>query len=270
MLCQSFENYESANYEVFEYSNTSNTSNNFFKSYIMSLSIGENLFFTNEELIGIYNKIPQHCELHNLKNCLRNNLNEPDDVFVLVIKDFFNIIDEYNNSETKEIIYDLLKIFENKNSNIEINQNDIINKVNFIDDKFYISEFPHNNGYPNCKNNIILNGINIYNIAKFPGIYDMKYYIESLFLEYINEISVEINNSNDNFVKSKRNNLKNIFTVIGKSLNIDFSWFFNSIKCSDSYSLTVDHGDLIILSEYAYGKKKDKNTKLYIRNSIGI
>jgi hypothetical protein len=206
-------------------------------------------------------------ELHNIKTILPQTLYDIPNIFVLVMRGFFN-------SESDNLFNILSSLESSDNDNItgvnwdtqrihngKIVDNKLSNKLVFYDlmglYKYPLS-YSENIG-------------TIYNIKKIPSLDKIHQIltqsvgsgqgIEADFFNNLNECYIPLHQE-----KEKR---KNIGLILGSDLPIHFRWFHNQQQCSNIYSINLRHGDLYIMSDDAAGCNKELKTKLFLKHGFG-
>lgn len=82
------------------------------------------------------------------------------------------------------------------------------------------------------------------------------------------EIDGKYYNTTECYKPLTRSSNREVGFAIGSPMFLQFCWFHESQQCSGFINIPVQHGDLYILSEVASGLKREKQTGLYVKNSL--
>lgn len=229
--------------------------------------------FSNQDLFNLKQSFPDNTELINLKEMLPPILHEFPDVYILVLKNHFGDLsndllnvcvnpENSSNNEITGICWDKFKVRTNKNCDKLLVQ---------MKDKYRLIFNDLQDGY---KKNFQpeYQTSTIYNYQRIPSLNQIKQYLDRVF----NFNSViegycyyDINESFTPFHRD-RDRRKLLLLRLGKSLPVNFRWYHGTIHCSAIFSLNLNHGDLLIMSDSVNGFGKDGTTKLYLKYSEGL
>lgn len=229
--------------------------------------------FTNEELFEIYKLFPDKSQLINLKNMLPQLLHDFPDVYVLVVKNPFenesnellNVCISPENSENGNITgisWDTFRVRKNKNGDKTVIQAKDKHRILFNDlsNQYKRSCIPN---YDLCS---------IYNSNKIPSLMRIKNYLDS-FLRFSSVVEAysyfNVSETYTSFHRD-RDRRKLILMRLGVSLPVNFRWYHGTIKCSSTFSINLNHGDLLFMSDSVNGYGKEGLTKLYLKYSEGV
>lgn len=226
--------------------------------------------FRNEDILKMYNALQSvNTELHNIKTILPRCLYDIDDVYLLIVRNYFsddccklnNIFCSPENIDNEGFItgveWDGYRIHKNKTVENTINRSLLFMNLN------YDYKIPFN---------LQSNHGTIYNILKIPLLIKMNNIFEqAMYGPLLCEAYNYPNKEHCYSPMKKENNRSKIIKVcVGESTCINFRWYKQSTKVSDIYSIQLNNGDLCIFSDSAIGFNKDKKTCLHVKYSIGI
>lgn len=225
--------------------------------------------FKNEDLLKMHSVLkPGTSELHNIKTILPQTLYDIPDVYVLIMRNYF--VNESNN------LWNIFNTIESSNQNGEItgvqwdderihNNKLVKNKLNkkllFLD---LSDSYKHSIS-------ITENRGTIYNYQKIPALKNLHTIFESTMCGPLQIEGTMYYNTNECYtpLHQEKEKWKIINLCVGKSIPINFIWFHQTERVSNPYSILLNHGDLCLISEFAAGVVKEKQTRLYLKSSIG-
>lgn len=225
--------------------------------------------FTNEHLLWYNNNLnqPDNVKIYNVKDSLPSTLYQIPDCYVLVIKGYFK-------DQSDDLLRTLLTQESSDGSSITgvnwdchriVNDKILENKLGY---KLLFCDLGNSWKYPFSTRE---KRGTIYNSRMIPSLFS----VQSVLEKQLGVLSVVdatyYYNINDCFtpLHQVKDRKKFVGLGLGATVPLQFKWFKDSIQCSDTTSIQIEHGDLYIISESAAGMIKEKQTKLYLKFGIG-
>lgn len=224
--------------------------------------------FTNENIITYYNNLnSENVCIYNVKSVLPQTLYQIPDCYVLVMKGYF--------SEISDSLLTTLSTPESSSDSFITGVNWDTKRVtisglsdNVLGYKLVFADLGHNWKYNFSQSE---NRGTIYNSSLIPSLNLMQSILQNEvgYLPVV-EATYYYNNQLCYTPLHKTNNRKKIVGLgLGSTIPLQFVWYHSKQRCSDSFSIPIEHGDLYIISEAAAGISKEKQTGLYLKYGIG-
>lgn len=225
--------------------------------------------FRNEDILRMYSVFTNgNAELHNVKSILPKCLYDIEDAYILVIRNYLS--DDCTQLNTlfnsPESVSDEGLITGVEWDNYRIQKGKVVQNLlsksllfmNLNSDYKWPFNFDYNYG-------------TIYNILRIPILSKINTIFEQTMY---GPLMCEANFYNDRNqcytpMRKESHRCKMIKVCVGESTMIHNSWYKQTTKVSDTYSIQLNNGDICIFSENAIGFKKDKPTCLLVKHSIG-
>ena len=223
--------------------------------------------FSNNDILRVHSQFSETSEIYNLKDMLPPSIQDIPDVFILIIRNNGNnILDQLlqilitSESNSDGIITGVQWDTE-KYKNGQIKQSKEKYKLIFKD---LYEEYKINSNYQ-------LNKGTIYNYKRIPQLEYIKCFFESiLYGPFVIEGNCYYNKKECYTSMHRDKKRKKVIGLkLGGSSPLNFRWYHGTIRCSETKTIILNHGDIYILSELATGSIKEKLTKLFIKYSEG-
>ena len=208
------------------------------------------------------------CTIYNLKDNLisvdHHTLTTIDDTYVLVVRDGLKNILEINNSSLNDL-YSEMNSFEWDRKYFDTRRQKVLNKharanVCFGDE----SVEPD---YENKKGRVV----------GYDSVQSLRFVKENLSTMFGEKCDNLICEGNRYFDLKKcgigyhgdAERRKVVAFRLGESMNLHFNWFYNSISQGETLKLTLNNGDMYMMSEKAVGNDWKKRSIYTLRHSAG-